>query len=60
MNIRIWAVWVHPTRDDMVLQSPQPVKVGTPIESAYMEDFIKNAARRGGARIHLEQKGSQL
>ena len=59
MNIRRWDVWVHPTRDDMVLHRP----VGgndwaiTPIESVHMDNFIKQAATRGGARIYLEQKG---
>lgn len=55
MNIRRWDVWVHPTRDDMVLHNPQGAP--TPIESVHMDNFIKQAATRGGARIFLEQKG---
>ena len=57
VNIRIWDVWIHPTRDDMILHAPRGgVRV---IQSVYMDDFIKQAAGRGGARLYIErsQKG---
>lgn len=57
MNIRIWNVWIHPTRDDMLLVAP--VGSPMPIESIHVDNAIKQAAGRGGARIYLEQKGLQ-
>lgn len=53
MNIRLWHVWIHPSREDMVLTAP--IGSPEPVTSVYVETFIKQSAGRGGARIIIDQ-----